>query len=63
MLCLGRRCGTSIEVNGPARITVLEIRGEVVRIGIEAEKTTTVLRSELIGRFDMPKPVKAVDDA
>lgn len=50
MLCLGRKAGTSIEVSGPARITILSIRGETVRVGVEAERNVSIVRSELIVR-------------
>ena len=38
----------SLTIDGPATITVLRSRGGTVRLGIEAPKTTRVLRSELV---------------
>lgn len=49
MLVLSRKLGQSIEI-GTARVTVLNIRGDRVRIGVEADADTVILRSELAER-------------
>jgi hypothetical protein len=36
MLCLSRKSGQQIVIGSAIRITILKVRGEVVRIGIEA---------------------------
>jgi carbon storage regulator len=48
MLILTRRPGESIQVGEDIEISVLEIRGNQIRIGISAPADVLVLRSELI---------------
>ena len=47
MLILGRKAEERILIGGNVVITVVKIRGNQLRIGIEAPKRTRVLRSEL----------------
>ncbi len=47
MLVLSRKPGTCVVVGGNIRITVLEIRGGVVRIGIEAPAAVRVVRDDV----------------
>jgi len=54
MLCLGRTVGTSIEVDGPARFTILKSKDGYVRVGVEADRSVNIVRSELIPRDDEP---------
>jgi carbon storage regulator len=51
MLVLARKVGQSIEIAGGITITVVEVRGEQVRVGIAAPKSITVNRTEIIGRI------------
>jgi carbon storage regulator len=48
MLVLGRKVGERIVVGKDIRITVTMIRGDLVRIGIEAPRQVTILREELV---------------
>lgn len=48
MLVLARRVGDSIVIGDDIEITVVEVRGDKVKIGIKAPKEITVLRSELL---------------
>ena len=51
MLVLSRRVGESIVIGGSAEkvtVTVLEVRGDVVRIGIDAPRSVAVHRAELL---------------
>jgi len=48
MLCLSRKREQKITIEGPCVITILEIRRDVVRIGIEADKSVNIARNELI---------------
>jgi len=48
MLILTRRPGESIQVGEEIEISVLEIRGNQVRLGINAPAEVLVLRSELL---------------
>jgi carbon storage regulator len=47
MLILTRKEGESIVIAGSIRITVLDSRGDQVRIGIEAPRNVTVHREEI----------------
>ena len=48
MLVLTRRANEAILLGDDIRITVLEVEGERVKIGIEAPKSLKILRSELL---------------
>ena len=47
MLVLSRKLTESIHIGDSVVVTVLEIRGNKVRLGIDAPKEVHVLRSEL----------------
>ncbi|MGH7737955.1 MAG: carbon storage regulator [Candidatus Tyrphobacter sp.] len=47
MLCLNRKIRESITIGDDIRIVVMEIKHNVVKIGIEAPAEFVVLRSEL----------------
>jgi carbon storage regulator len=49
MLVLSRKTDESIVIDNRITITVLEIRGSHIRLGIEAPKEIPVLRDELLG--------------
>ena len=48
MLVLSRKFNESIVIDGGIKITVVEIRGNSIRLGIEAPKEIGVMREELI---------------
>ena len=47
MLVLTRKLGQSIRIGGSIRIQVVEVRGNQIRLGIEAPPEVRVLREEL----------------
>lgn len=47
MLVLTRRVNQSIMIGGDVVVTVLEVRGDQVRLGIEAPRTIDVHREEV----------------
>lgn len=47
-LCLTRKPGERLVINGPCIIEVGEIRGERVRLRVEAEPEVRVVREELL---------------
>jgi carbon storage regulator len=47
VLVLRRKAGESLIIEGNIRVTVLEIEGERVRLGIEAPRSVPVVRQEL----------------
>jgi carbon storage regulator len=52
MLVLSRKKNDSVVIDGQIRITVLEVRGNTVRLGIEAPKDVPIYRSELLERIE-----------
>lgn len=48
MLVLSRRTGESVVIGDDIRVTVLEVKGDVVRVGIDAPRSVRVHRSELL---------------
>lgn len=62
MLVLSRKKDETIILRGPnmddIKITIVRIDNKnKVRVGIEADKEITVLRSELSGRSETPKEI------
>jgi carbon storage regulator len=51
MLVLSRKHGESIVIDGAIKVQVMEVKGKVVRLGIEAPKEIPVHRSELYERI------------
>jgi carbon storage regulator len=47
MLVLSRRANQSIVIGSDVVVTVLEVRGDHVRLGIQAPRTVTVHREEV----------------
>ena len=52
MLVLSRRVGESIVVGDDVTISVLEVRGDVVRVGIDAPRSVAVHRAELLQELE-----------
>jgi carbon storage regulator len=48
MLCLTRRCFETLHISDEITVTVLGIKGNQVRFGIEAPANMVVLRKELL---------------
>lgn len=48
MLVLSRKPGEHILIGEDVYLTVLAVRGESVRLGIEAPRSTPIMRHELI---------------
>ena len=53
MLVLSRRIGEEIVIGGNVRVTVLNVSGQKVRLGIMAPSSVAVLRRELL----VPNPL------
>ncbi len=47
MLVLTRKLGESIKINDDIKVTVVQIKGKQVRVGIDAPKTTKIHREEV----------------
>lgn len=48
MLVLSRKENETIQIGDDIEIRVLEVKGDTVRIGIEAPKSVDILRGELV---------------
>ena len=58
MLVLSRKKNERIKIADDIYVTVVDVRGDKVRIGIEAPKETKIIRTEL---EDRPFPDKIID--
>lgn len=47
MLVLSRQPGESVQLGDDVEITILEVRGSIVKIGIAAPQEVSIYRSEL----------------
>lgn len=52
MLVLSRRVGESIVIGDDVTVTVLEVRGDIVRVGIDAPRSVAVHRAELLEQLE-----------
>jgi carbon storage regulator len=62
MLVLSRKCNESIVIDGKITITIVEVQGNRVRLGIEAPREIPVQRAELLTR-SRPQAQEAVGTA
>lgn len=62
MLILARKVGQRIVIGGEIEITVVEVRGDHVRLGITAPRTVAVHRKELLEQI-AAENLQAVDSA
>jgi carbon storage regulator len=56
MLVLSRKLGESLNIGGAVTVTVLEISGNQIRIGIDAPRTISVHREEVYKRINGEAP-------
>lgn len=59
MLILTRKVGETIVINDTIRVTVLQVKGNQVRVGIEAPKDVSVHRQEIQERIAAQAEVAA----
>ncbi|WP_432357510.1 carbon storage regulator CsrA [Sporosarcina sp. UB5] len=48
MLVLSRKTNETIKIGNDIEIRILEVKGDAIRIGIEAPKSVDILRGELV---------------
>ncbi len=63
MLVLSRKKNESIVINNDITIVVVEIRGDKVRLGVEAPKEVPVHRREVYDAIKRNAPVQGVSPA
>ena len=64
MLVLSRKPNQEILINGNIKISVLKIKGNVVRIGIDAPAEVSIKRGELEAKqFESSESIESVDEA
>ena len=51
MLVLTRKIGESIQINEDVKITVIDVKGKNIRLGIEAPRETKIYREEVFLRI------------
>lgn len=51
MLALSRKEGESVMIGGDIEITVLEVKGEQIKIGISAPKSVPIYRKEIYSQI------------
>ena len=61
MLILTRRIGESIIIGDDVHVTVLGVKGNQVRVGVDAPKTVSVHREEIYQRIQGEKSANAPD--
>lgn len=52
MLALSRKLGESIVIGKDIKISILEIKGDQIKIGIDAPKNVTIYREEIFRQIE-----------
>lgn len=56
MLVLTRKVGEKLIINDNITVTIVEVKGNRIRIAIDAPKDVPILRGELAHWLDLPEP-------
>ncbi len=62
MLVLSRQINERIHIGNDIHVTVVAIRGDKVRLGIEAPKSVPILRDEILQRIASGESLRAIED-
>jgi carbon storage regulator len=63
VLVLSRRAGESIMIGDDIVVTILETRGDIVRVGIDAPRSVTVHREEVYRELEAANRASAESGA
>lgn len=63
MLILTRRVGESLKIGDDVTITVLSVRGQQVRVGVDAPRTVEVHREEIYDKIKGGNSIEGSQDA
>ncbi len=64
MLILSRRVGEAVTIGTDVTITVLSVKGNQVRLGVQAPKSVAVHRQEIFNRIQMEQaPTASSEDS
>lgn len=61
MLVLSRKCNESVVINDQIVVTVVEVRGDKVRLGIQAPRDVPIHRSEVMAAIKHAQSVGAIE--
>ena len=61
MLVLSRKCNESIVIDENIVVTVIEVRGDKVRLGIQAPRDVPIHRSEIVASLQREQPVTVTE--
>ncbi len=62
MLVLSRRIGESVVIGNDVVVTILEIRGDIIRVGIQAPRDVPVHRQEVFEAIEEANRLAASPD-
>ena len=51
MLAMTRRVGESIIINNDVEVTILDVKGDQIKVGINAPKTVPIYRKEIFNQI------------
>lgn len=51
MLALTRKVGESIIINNDVEVTILDVKGDQIKVGINAPKTVPIYRKEIFNQI------------
>jgi carbon storage regulator len=63
VLVLSRRIGESVVIGNDVVVTVLEVRGDIIRLGIDAPREVTVHRQEVFEAIEAANKSAASPDS
>ena len=62
MLALSRKAGESIVINNDIEVTILEVKGDQIKIGIDAPKSVPIYRKEIYDQIQEENKQAAGED-